>query len=143
MLLVLLLPIALIGLAIVAMHLFSKPVDKSLAVADDAPKRYRENLQGEVDGAALYRTLADVEADEKLAEVYRRLAAVEDAHAEYWRGELVAATPVSRASSRASGRAHSAGSPAASGPPSCCRPSTRSNRRTAAPCPRTSAATKA
>jgi tetratricopeptide (TPR) repeat protein len=88
-LLVLLMLIALIGLfAIVAMHFFAKPVDKSLAVADDAPKRYRENLQGEVDGAALYRTLADVEADEKLAEVYRRLAAVEDAHAEYWRGEL-------------------------------------------------------
>jgi vacuolar iron transporter family protein len=57
-------------------------------MADDAPKRYRENLQGEVDGAALYRALADAEADEKLAEVYRRLAAVEDRHAEYWRGEL-------------------------------------------------------
>jgi|SRR5579862_2570184 len=57
-------------------------------MADDAPKRYRENLQGEVDGAALYRALADAETDEKLAEVYRRLAAVEDRHAEYWRDEL-------------------------------------------------------
>ena len=81
--------VALIGLfAIVAMRIFSKPIERSLAVADDAPKRYRENLQGEVDGAALYRALADVEADENLAEVYRRLAAVEDAHAEYWRGQL-------------------------------------------------------
>ena len=57
-------------------------------MSDDAAKRYRENLQGEVDGAALYRAVADAEADEKLAEVYRRLAAVEDRHADYWRGEL-------------------------------------------------------
>ena len=57
-------------------------------MANDTAKRYCENLQGEVDGAALYRALADVEVDEKLAEVYRRLAAVEDRHAEFWRGEL-------------------------------------------------------
>ena len=37
----------------------------------DPAERYRANLQGEVDGAALYRVLPDVEADEKLAEVYR------------------------------------------------------------------------
>lgn len=53
-----------------------------------APQRYRDNLQGEVDSASLYRTLADVEADEKLANVYRRLAVVEEAHAEYWRTQL-------------------------------------------------------
>ena len=57
-------------------------------MANDTAKRYCENLQGEVDGAALYRALADAEVDEKLAEVYRRLAAVEDRHAEFWRGEL-------------------------------------------------------
>jgi len=50
--------------------------------------RYKENLQGEVDGASLYRSLADVEPDPKLAEVYRRLAAVEESHAEYWRKQL-------------------------------------------------------
>jgi len=46
--------------------------------------RYRRNLQGEVDSAALYRALAETEPDDKLKEVYRRLAAVEEAHAEFW-----------------------------------------------------------
>jgi len=50
--------------------------------------RYRANLQGEVDSAGLYRALADVEHDPKVSEVYRRLSAVEEAHAEFWRGQL-------------------------------------------------------
>lgn len=50
--------------------------------------RYRANLQGEIGGAALYRALADAEADPRLTEVYRRLAAVEEAHAEFWRKQL-------------------------------------------------------
>jgi vacuolar iron transporter family protein len=50
--------------------------------------RYRSNLQGEVDSSALYRTLADVEANPQLAKVYSRLAAVEDSHAEFWRKKL-------------------------------------------------------
>ncbi|NML43613.1 rubrerythrin family protein [Ramlibacter sp. G-1-2-2] len=50
--------------------------------------RYRRNLQGEVDGASLYRTLAQVEQDPHVAEVYRRLASVEDAHAELWRRRI-------------------------------------------------------
>jgi len=54
-------------------------------------ERYRENLQGEVDGAALYRTLADLETSPQLVEVYRRLAAVEQAHAEFWSKRLAAA----------------------------------------------------
>ncbi len=51
-------------------------------------ERYRANLQGEVDSAQLYRTLAETEQDPHLAEVYRRLSAVEEAHAEYWRKQL-------------------------------------------------------
>jgi len=51
-------------------------------------ERYRSNLQGEVDSAALYRALADTEENPQLAEVYRRLAAVEEAHADFWRKEL-------------------------------------------------------
>ena len=51
-------------------------------------KRFRENLQGEVDGAALYRALAEAEPNPKLSDVYRRLAAVEEAHAELWRKNL-------------------------------------------------------
>jgi VIT1/CCC1 family predicted Fe2+/Mn2+ transporter len=50
--------------------------------------RYRANLQGEVDGARLYRTLAEVEPNPKIAEVYRKLAAVEEAHADLWRKQL-------------------------------------------------------
>lgn len=53
--------------------------------------RYRANLQGEVDGAAVYAALAKAEADPKLAEVYRRLAAVERAHGEFWRKQIRAA----------------------------------------------------
>jgi vacuolar iron transporter family protein len=50
--------------------------------------RYRSNLRGEVDGAALYRALSEAEPDPHLKEVYRRLAAVEEAHAEFWRKQL-------------------------------------------------------
>jgi rubrerythrin len=54
----------------------------------DAAARYRANLQGEVDGAALYRVLADAETDPRLKQVYSRLAAVEEGHAEFWRKQL-------------------------------------------------------
>ena len=50
--------------------------------------RYRSNLQGEVDGAFLYRRLAGLEPDESLAGLYRRLADTEDRHAELWRRRL-------------------------------------------------------
>src|SRR5258706_4255657 len=53
-----------------------------------AISRFRDNLQGEVDSAGLYRVLSESEPDPHLAEVYRRLAAVEEAHAEYWRTQL-------------------------------------------------------
>ena len=39
----------------------------------DTLPRYRANLQGEVDGAAVYRALAESEKDPALAEVFRRL----------------------------------------------------------------------
>jgi hypothetical protein len=47
-------------------------------------RRYKSNLQGEVDGAALYG-LAKAESDPKLAEAYAKLAAVESAHADFWK----------------------------------------------------------
>lgn len=50
--------------------------------------RYRGNLQGEIDSAALYNSLADVEQDPHIASIYRRLAAVEESHAEFWRKKL-------------------------------------------------------
>jgi VIT1/CCC1 family predicted Fe2+/Mn2+ transporter len=55
---------------------------------DGSVARYEANLRGEVDGARLYRALADSESNPQLSEVYRRLAAVEEAHAEMWRKEL-------------------------------------------------------
>src|SRR5690242_16812091 len=54
----------------------------------EAATRYRANLQGEVDGAALYRALAEAETDPRLKNVYARLAAVEEGHAEFWRKQL-------------------------------------------------------
>src|SRR5215210_922918 len=58
-----------------------------MAKGDDAA-RYRANLQGEYDSAGLYRALADAEPDPRLKEVYGRLAAVEEGHAEFWRRQL-------------------------------------------------------
>src|SRR6476646_3810264 len=52
--------------------------------------RYRANLQGEVDGAHLYRTLAEVEPNPRIAEIYGRLAAVEDGHAQVWKKQIEA-----------------------------------------------------
>jgi VIT1/CCC1 family predicted Fe2+/Mn2+ transporter len=58
-------------------------------VAEPSPaQRYRINLQGEMDSAVLYRALADAEADPRLKEVYGRLAAVEEAHADFWKKRL-------------------------------------------------------
>lgn len=50
--------------------------------------RYRENLQAEIDGVALYRALARIERNPALSEVYARLAASEEQHAELWRAKL-------------------------------------------------------
>jgi hypothetical protein len=57
---------------------------------EDPRRRYTANLQGEVDSAALYRTLAQTEKNPQLAQVYDRLAAIEEAHAEYWRNHIAA-----------------------------------------------------
>src|SRR6202521_3660932 len=55
-------------------------------------RRLKDNLQGEVDGAAVYAALAEAEKDPNVASIYRRLAAVERAHAEVWRSRLDRAT---------------------------------------------------
>jgi VIT1/CCC1 family predicted Fe2+/Mn2+ transporter len=53
--------------------------------------RLLENLVDELNGAALYDALAHAEKDERLSEVYRRLATVERRHADRWREKLEAA----------------------------------------------------
>ncbi|MGH8945002.1 MAG: VIT1/CCC1 transporter family protein [Acidimicrobiia bacterium] len=50
--------------------------------------RYRRNLQGEVDGSFLYRTLAELQARPELADVFHRLADMEERHAHLWAGRL-------------------------------------------------------
>ena len=51
-------------------------------------KRFRANLKDEVDGAALYRRLADAEKDPHLKEVFSRLAISEDRHLNLWINKL-------------------------------------------------------
>lgn len=61
----------------------------------DRGKPYRANLQHEIDSAALYRRLAELEPQLELAEVYRHLAETEEAHARYWEEKLrLAGLPV-------------------------------------------------
>jgi VIT1/CCC1 family predicted Fe2+/Mn2+ transporter len=60
-------------------------------VSNSTTKQYLENLTDERNSAALYRTLAEIEENPKIAEVYRRLAATEEAHAATWAEKLKAA----------------------------------------------------
>jgi VIT1/CCC1 family predicted Fe2+/Mn2+ transporter len=57
----------------------------------DNLRRFRENFIDERNGAALYRIMADAEPNSQIAELYRRLAMVEDRHAEAWADRLHAA----------------------------------------------------
>lgn len=73
-------------------------------MTNDDIRRYRENIQGEIDGAFLYRALADMEEDPRLADVYRRLAATEERHLGFWEEKIAAAgapVPERRVSRRA------------------------------------------
>jgi VIT1/CCC1 family predicted Fe2+/Mn2+ transporter len=58
--------------------------------SEDA-ERHLVNWQDEIDSAALYRALRDLESDARLAEVYGRLAAAEERHAGFWEERLQAA----------------------------------------------------
>jgi predicted membrane protein (TIGR00267 family) len=51
-------------------------------------ERYFANRQKEIDGAALYRVLADIEKQPQMAEVYKRLSASEEKHAAAWGKKL-------------------------------------------------------
>lgn len=59
--------------------------------------RWRRNLQGEVDGALIYRAMAAKAGDERLAELYRRMAESEERHAALWRMQLDGAGAAARA----------------------------------------------
>ncbi len=61
-------------------------------MSSSSTKQYLEFLSDERNSAALYHTLADIEKNPKIAEVYRRLAATEEAHATAWAEKLTAAS---------------------------------------------------
>ena len=54
-------------------------------------KRWRRNLQHELDGAAIYYAMARAEREASVAALYRRLAIVESRHARVWVKKLRAA----------------------------------------------------
>lgn len=53
--------------------------------------RYLENLKDELNSTTLYRALAESEKNPKIAEIYRRLAATEQSHADAWAERIRAA----------------------------------------------------
>ena len=56
------------------------------SAADEA--RFRANLQGEIDSAAVYRAMASAEKSAQLSSVYDRLAEVEERHLGFWEERL-------------------------------------------------------
>lgn len=50
--------------------------------------RLRANRQNEIDSAVQYRAMAEAEADDSIAKIYRELADVEDKHAAAWERQL-------------------------------------------------------
>lgn len=54
-------------------------------------QRYTQNLQKEIDGAALYAVLERKETRPEMQTVYRRLAESEERHAQFWREKISAA----------------------------------------------------
>jgi VIT1/CCC1 family predicted Fe2+/Mn2+ transporter len=51
-------------------------------------KRYRDFLAEEVDGLYIYEQLAEIEPDERIADVYRQLAVTEQRHLALWQEQL-------------------------------------------------------
>ena len=58
-------------------------------------ERYRANYLSEQEGVYLYSKLAEIESDTHLAELYRRLADIEQRHADLWKDYLSRANATS------------------------------------------------
>ncbi len=72
--------------------------------ASEERSRFLANRQKEIDGAALYRALAESESQPQMAEVYRKFAQAEEGHAAAWEkrlSDLGGAVPPPRVSWRA------------------------------------------
>ena len=63
-----------------------KPMSGKSQGSDAA--RYRANYLAEQEGVYLYTKLAELESDAHLAELYRRIAAIEGRHADLWKNYL-------------------------------------------------------
>jgi VIT1/CCC1 family predicted Fe2+/Mn2+ transporter len=61
--------------------------DGTMTTTQDAA-RYRENLQGELDGAAIYQAMAEGAQEPQLRELYGKLADAERRHASLWQERL-------------------------------------------------------
>jgi VIT1/CCC1 family predicted Fe2+/Mn2+ transporter len=60
-------------------------------VTDKDIERWLENWREEIDSAAQYRAMAESEEREAIADIYRRLGAIEEKHAGFWEQRLRAA----------------------------------------------------
>ena len=81
----------------------AKAANSKLMSEHEAHGRYRTNYLTEMDGIALYRSLAAAEKDEKRVAIFERLARAEERHANRWARLLEAAgekVPVYRLSAR-------------------------------------------
>jgi len=65
----------------------SGDLQQRATLADDE-RRFRANLQGEIDSAVVYRAMAKAEKSRQLSSVYERLAEVEERHLGFWEGQL-------------------------------------------------------
>ena len=57
------------------------------ATSDDI-RRFRENLQGELDGISVYRAMSEAEKNPPLKVLYHKLAENEVKHAAVWKQKL-------------------------------------------------------
>jgi len=64
-----------------------KPQPERTATPDDI-RRYKANLDDEIDGIAVYRLLAEAEPDPERRAIFEQLGAVEERHADVWRNKL-------------------------------------------------------
>ena len=64
---------------------------KAESTASSEPAVLYASWQDEIESAALYRVLAELETQPPLAQLYQQLAATEEAHARFWEEKLQAA----------------------------------------------------
>jgi len=64
-----------------------KPQPERTATPEDI-RRYKANLDDEIDGIAIYHLLAEAEPDSDRRAIFEQLAAVEQSHADVWRNKL-------------------------------------------------------